>query len=254
VHPATLDVLHELGLLDELLELPHTEIPQTTINVGGRGFTMIDFRHLPTVCKFMVIMPQWDFLTFLAEKARRYPGFRLEMGTRAVGLLRSRGRITGVRARTADGEYVIESDLVIAADGRDSTLRESAGMRPRELGSAIDVLWWRLPKHTTSAPTLGYLRHGQILVTIDRGDYYQCGAIVPKGSFDRIRARGLEAFRASIAETAPPLAPVAGEITDWEAMTVASVARPMRGNTAQVGAMRKKGLSMAVGSSMTRAP
>ncbi|MFG1919670.1 FAD-dependent oxidoreductase [Micromonospora sp. NPDC048898] len=223
VHPATLEVMHELGLLDELLELPHTKVPQTTINVGGRGYQMIDFRHLPTVCKFLVIMPQWDFLNFLAEKARRYPGFTLEMGTRAVEVLRSDARVTGVRARNADGEFVIQSDLVIAADGRDSTLRASAGLRPRDLGSAIDVLWWRLPKHDTSAPTLGYLRHGQILVTIDRGDYYQCGAIVPKGAFDRIHARGLAAFRASIARTAPPLASVVGELTGWDAVKLLSV-------------------------------
>ena len=224
IHPSTLDLMSELGVLDEFLRLPHTQASQLGVVIGQKTFNLLDFRHLPTRCKFMAMMPQWDFLNFIATKAKRYPMFRLKMNTGVTDVLKRGNKIVGVRATTEQGEVEVLADLIVACDGRRSTVRRQAGMGVREFGVTIDVLWFRLPKGAdVQQPSLGYIRDGRILLTIDRGDYWQCGSIIPKGEFEEIEAQGLEAFRERIAHTAPILRSVVSELRDWEQVKLLSV-------------------------------
>jgi len=228
IHPATTDVLAELGLLEEFLRLPHTEVPELRLGVDGHTYGLVDFRHLPTRCKFMAFMPQWDFLTFLATQAQqRYPAFRLEMSTEATGLLRdddrAADRVTGVRARTPDGEVRIHAELTVACDGRFSLVRQHAGLPAREFAVPIDVLWFRLPRGQDAPPTLGYFGGGQIVLAIDRGDYWQCGTIIAKGTLAQVQAEGLDTFRARIARAAPFLTSGLDTLTDWDQVKLLSV-------------------------------
>lgn len=223
IHPATTEVLGELGLLEEFLQLPHTEVPELYLGVEGQTYALVDFRHLPTRCKFMAFMPQWDFLTFLATQGRRYRAFRLAMSTEATGLLRDGDRVIGVRARTPDGEIDIHAELTVACDGRSSMLREQAGLPVREFPMPIDVLWFRLPRETDAPPTLGHLAGGQIVLAIDRGDYWQCGTIIAKDTFAQVRAEGLDTFRARIARAAPFLTGGLHTLTDWDQIKPLSV-------------------------------
>jgi len=207
VHPSTLDVLAELGLLDDFLRRPHQELTRIRAFIEGEEVTLADFRHVPSRLKLIAFMPQWDFLSFLVDRAQRFPRFALRMQTEAVDLLRSGSRIRGVRARTPEGEIDVNADLVIAADGRTSVLRDRAGLRVRDLGAPMDVLWLRLPRQDDDPrESLGWVRRGRFLVLIDRGDYWQVGVVIPKGGFESVRAAGLEAFRRDLAATAPLLA------------------------------------------------
>jgi 2-polyprenyl-6-methoxyphenol hydroxylase-like FAD-dependent oxidoreductase len=207
IHPSTLDVIAELGLLDEFLALPHQQVRYAEGELGGRRFRFADFTHLPTRCKYIVFMPQWDFLSFIAEHAARLPTFRLMMCTEATDLLREGGRVRGVAARVAgaagrgaSSELEIRSDLVIGADGRGSVLRAAAGLEVRDLGAPMDVLWFKLAHAGDQHHlVLGRIEAGQALVMLDRGDYWQCAMIIRKGSEDAIRSRGIEAFRARVA-------------------------------------------------------
>jgi 2-polyprenyl-6-methoxyphenol hydroxylase-like FAD-dependent oxidoreductase len=224
IHPSTLDLMSELGVLDEFLRLPHTQASQLGVVIGQKTFNLLDFGHLPTRCKFMAMMPQWDFLNFIATKAKRYPMFRLKMNTGVTDVLKRGNKIVGLRATTEQGEVEVLADLIVACDGRHSTVRRQAGMGVREFGVTIDVLWFRLPKGAdVQQPSLGYIRDGRILLTIDRGDYWQCGSIIPKGEFEEIEAQGLEAFRERIAHTAPILRSVVNELRDWEQVKLLSV-------------------------------
>jgi 2-polyprenyl-6-methoxyphenol hydroxylase-like FAD-dependent oxidoreductase len=224
IHPSTLDLMSELGVLDEFLRLPHTRASQLGVVIGEKTFNLLDFRHLPTRCKFMAMMPQWDFLNFIATKAKRYPMFRLKMNAEVTDVLERGNKVVGVQAATEQGEVEVLADLIVACDGRHSTVRRQAGMSVREFGVTIDVLWFRLPKGAdVQQPSLGYIRDGRILLTIDRGDYWQCGSIIPKGEFEEIKAQGLEAFRNRIARTAPFLGSVVDELTDWEQVKLLSV-------------------------------
>jgi 2-polyprenyl-6-methoxyphenol hydroxylase-like FAD-dependent oxidoreductase len=224
IHPSTLDLMSELGVLDEFLRLPHTRASQLGVVIGEKTFNLLDFRHLPTRCKFMAMMPQWDFLNFIATKAKRYPMFRLKMNAEVTDVLERGNKVVGVQAATEQGEVEVLVDLIVACDGRHSTVRRQAGMSVREFGVTIDVLWFRLPKGAdVQQPSLGYIRDGRILLTIDRGDYWQCGSIIPKGEFEEIKAQGLEAFRNRIARTAPFLGSVVDELTDWEQVKLLSV-------------------------------
>ena len=224
IHPSTLDLMAELGLLEEFLRLPHTRVPEGGVVIGEKTFNLLDFRYLPTRCKFMAMMPQWDLLNFIATKAKRYPTFRLEMNAEVTDVTKRGNKIVGVRATTEQGEVEVLADLIVACDGRDSPVRRQAGMSVREFGVTIDVLWFRLPKGADmQQPTLGYLRDGRILITIDRGDYWQCASIIPKGEFEEIKAQGLEAFRERIARTAPILRSVVNELRDWEQVKLVSV-------------------------------
>ncbi len=221
VHPSTLELLAELGLLDAFLSRPHDEVRRITARVADRRITIADFSHLPTTCKFVALMPQWHFLDFLADEARRYPTFDLRMNCEAVGLIEEGGRIAGIE--TKDGG-AIRARLTIAADGRGSVLREDAGFERRDLGAPIDVLWFRLPKGATPRnETGGTFGAGTFVVQLDRGDYWQCAFVVPKGGADEVRARGIEAFRADVARAAPDLADVAGTLTDWDQVKLLSV-------------------------------
>jgi len=221
VHPSTLELLRELGLLDEFLKRPHDEIRKLTARVADREITIADLSHLPVVTKFVALMPQWDFLDFLAGEARHYPTFALRMEAEVVDLLIDDGRVTGVRLK--DGEEV-RAPLTIAADGRSSILRAKADLPKSDLGAPIDVLWFRLPKEKTPTNiTGGTFGAGTLVVEIDRGDYWQCAYVVPKGAADEIRAAGLEQFRSEVARAAPELASAVGTLTDWDQVKLLSV-------------------------------
>ncbi len=224
VHPSTLEVMHELGLLDELLALPHQEASQIRAFVGDTEITFADFSHLPTHCKFVAIMPQWDFLDFLAGHARRYPTFRLLLRAQVTGLVEEEGRVVGVRAQAPEGALEVRADLTVGADGRHSTVRACAGLKVDDVGAPIDVLWLRL-RWREGDPKLpvGRFDRGRILVMLYRGDYWQCAFVIPKGGYDEVRRRGLEAFRAEIAAVAPPLRDRVGALKSWDDVKLLTV-------------------------------
>jgi 2-polyprenyl-6-methoxyphenol hydroxylase-like FAD-dependent oxidoreductase len=226
IHPSTLEVMHELGLLAEFLERPHTETRVLGGQIGRDFVQVADFGHLPTRCKFIALVPQWDFLDFLAGHARRCPGFKLLMRAEVKDLIRDgAGRVVGVRAGRPEGELRVRADLVVGADGRHSTVRERAGLRVTELGAPIDVLWMRLSKRPGDlAQSLGRVDAGQVLVTIDRGDYWQCAYVIPKGGFEALRRGPVEAFRGRIAELAPDLLDRVGELRSWDDVRLLTVA------------------------------
>jgi len=224
VHPSTTEVMHELGLLDEFLrEVPHQTVEQLSIGFSGRTFDLVDFRHLPTACKYVVFMPQWDFLNFMADKAKRYPSFRLEMNTEATGLLWEGDRITGITAQARGGPVEIRADLTVACDGRWSIVREQSGLPVTEFPMPIDVLWFRLLRAESAPKTLGYFGEGQIVIAINRGEYWQCGTIIDKGGFERMKAEGLPAFQSKIATAAPFLTTGLTALTDWDQVKLLSV-------------------------------
>ncbi len=224
VHPSTLELMAELGLLDDFLKLPHQEVRSLKVAIGDQEYDGPDFSHLPTRCKFIALMPQWDFLNFLAEQGKRYPAFHLLMKAEVTDLIEESGRVAGVRAKTDEGDLEVRADLVVGADGRHSTVRQRAGMQVDDFGVPIDVLWFRLSKSIEEpSQVLGRIRNGKILVTIDRGDYFQCGLIIPKGAFDEIRRQGLEAFRAGIVSAAPFLADTVHELDSWDKVKLLTV-------------------------------
>jgi 2-polyprenyl-6-methoxyphenol hydroxylase-like FAD-dependent oxidoreductase len=224
IHPSTLELMHELGILDEFLTRPHQQVRQLTGRVAGESVTIGDFTHLPTHCKFLVLMPQWDFLDFLAGKARALDTFELRMETEVVGLIEEGGRIAGVRVKTAGGPQEIRAALVVGADGRKSVVREQAGLSVENLGAPIDVLWMRLSRRTDDpSQAFGYVENGHILVMFDRGDYWQCAFVIPKGAFDDIKRRGIEAFRADIALIVPDMRDRVGELRDWSDIKLLTV-------------------------------
>jgi 2-polyprenyl-6-methoxyphenol hydroxylase-like FAD-dependent oxidoreductase len=224
VHPSTTQLMHELGILDEFLQqVPHQNVEQLGIGFKGQTFDLIDFRHLPTACKYVVFMPQWDFLNFLADKAKRYPSFRLEMNTEVTGLVWEGDRVTGVTAQTPGDLVEIRADVTVACDGRWSVIREQSGLPLTEFPMPIDALWFRLPRGASAPETLGYLGGGQIILAINRGEYWQCGAIIDKGGFERVKAEGLLAFRSKVAVAAPFLATSLNALTDWDQVKLLSV-------------------------------
>ena len=224
VHPSTLEVMSELGLLDEFLKRPHQELRQFSGTVGSMAFKIADLSHLPVKCKFVALMPQWDFLDFLAEHARRYPNFHLLMQTEVTGLLQKDGAVTGVTAQTPNGPMTIGAHLVVGADGRHSTIREVAALPRDEFGVPIDVLWMRLPKRPDDPnAVLGRIAAGAIFVTIDRGDYWQCAFVIRKGGAESLRERGIEAFRSVLARVAPDFADRVAELRDWDEIKLLTV-------------------------------
>lgn len=224
IHPSTLDLIDQLGLRAEFLRIPQDSITTLDIVVGGTRLTPVDFGTLRGPNKRIALMPQWDFLDLLAREATAMKNFRLLMGTEAVDVLRGRGIATGVTAAGPDGPLRIKAALTVAADGRASRLRHAAGLRPETLGVSIDVLWFRLPTPPSRPPdTLGYLRNGTMLITIPRSGYYQMGMLIPKGSFVRMRALGLRAFRERIRANAPFLGEAAESLRDWADVKLLSV-------------------------------
>ncbi len=223
IHPSTLEVMHELGLLEAFLALPHTQVRELAGIIGGERIPIADFGRLPVRCPFIALMPQWDFLDFLAGHARRYPGFALRMSTGVVGLIDDGGRVVGVSATAPDGPLEVRADLVVGADGRDSTVRAAAGLRVETLGAPMDVLWFRLPRKPGDAgQLLGRVEAGRIFIMLDRGDYWQCGFVIAKGTLDEIRARGLAAFRDEVARLADARAE-ASALRDWEDVKLLTV-------------------------------
>jgi 2-polyprenyl-6-methoxyphenol hydroxylase-like FAD-dependent oxidoreductase len=225
IHPSTLSVMDDLGLLQEFLQLPHQRVERLTANVYGEAVTIADFTHLKASCPFLVMMPQWDFLDFLARKGRANPRFHLHMGTRATGVIERDGAVVGVRA-DQDGQMLdIRCDLAVAADGRHTTLRESAGLANEELGAPIDVLWFRLTRDPSNgnAQTGGYIRRNLFLVAINRDSYWQCAYVIPKGSLDKLRAAGLDALKANVRECAPFLNDAVDELRAWEDLKLLTV-------------------------------
>ena len=224
VHPSTLELMHELGLLEAFLELPHQEVTVLKAWFGDTELTLADFAHLPTHCRFIALMPQWDFLDFLAREARRYPAFRLLMRTEANTVIEEAGRIVGVRAETPQGALELRADLVIGADGRHSTVRQAAGLAVEELGAPLDVLWFRLPRFSGDPEeTAIRFGSGQLLVLLNRGEYWQAGYGIAKGSMDVIRAKGLPELHRHIAELAPFVRDRVGELDDWDKIKLLTV-------------------------------
>ncbi len=225
IHPSTLQVMHELGLLDDLLKLPHDKPDTLAIAVANDLIHLADLRHLPTRCKFIALMPQWDFLDFLAGQAKRYPGFHLLMKTEATGLIFNGDRIAGVSANGPDGQVEIRADLTIAADGRHSTLRRGAGFDVTTLGAPMDVLWMRLSRKPEDPPQImGKIATGRMMVMLNRTTYWQCAYLIPKGGFDKVRQAGLDAFRADITRLIPWLGDRPSELKDWDQVKLLTVA------------------------------
>jgi 2-polyprenyl-6-methoxyphenol hydroxylase-like FAD-dependent oxidoreductase len=224
VHPSTLELLFELGWLDDFLALAHNEIRTVSASIAGETVQIADLRHLPTHCKFVVLMPQWDFLNFLAQRGSRYPTFHLMMQTEAVGLIENEGRVVGVRAKTGDREIAIAAELVVGADGRHSTIRDLAGFTVEDLGAPMDVLWMRIPRDPGDpVQQLGTIRTGHMLVMLDRGDYWQCAYLIRKGGFDELKAAGIGALQRALAETVPALADRVALIDDWSKVSMLQV-------------------------------
>jgi 2-polyprenyl-6-methoxyphenol hydroxylase-like FAD-dependent oxidoreductase len=224
IHPSTLEVLHELGVLDEFLKRPHREIRDITGRVGRETLTLGDFSHLPTRCKFIALMPQWDFLNFVASEARAHATFRLLMQAQVTGLRESDGRVRGFVVTTSDGTIEIDADLVVGADGRHSEVRAKAGLVVEGLGAPIDVLWMRISRKPTDPEGLiGNLGAGIVFVMIDRDDYWQCAFVIPKGGIDDIHARGLPAFRDRIRSLVPFFGDRVEELNDWNEIRLLTV-------------------------------
>jgi 2-polyprenyl-6-methoxyphenol hydroxylase-like FAD-dependent oxidoreductase len=223
IHPSTMDVIGELGMLDEFLRRPFQRVDYAEGELGNERLRFADFTHLRTRCKFIALMPQWDFLNFIAERGRKYQGFRLMMQTEAVDLIREGHRVAGVAAQGRSGPLTIRADLVIGADGRHSHLRDAAGFKLRNLGAPMDVLWFKLSyRETRRHSVLGRLEAGQAMVLLDRGDYWQCALIIRKGTYDSVKARGIAAFRARVAKLAGrDNADEIGSFDDVKLLTVA---------------------------------
>ncbi len=224
IHPSTLEVMHELGMLDDLLKLPHQEASELIAQVGGVRVPIADFTHLPTHCKFLALMPQWDFLDFLAGRAAHFPSFHLWMRAEVQGLIEESGRVVGVEVMTAEGRREVRADLIVGADGRHSVVRQRARLEVLELGAPMDVLWFRLSRRPDDpANLMGTFGSGQIFVMINRDSYWQCGYVIAKGTIDEIRRRGIEAFRESITRIVPFTRDRVGEIGGWEAVSLLTV-------------------------------
>jgi 2-polyprenyl-6-methoxyphenol hydroxylase-like FAD-dependent oxidoreductase len=224
VHPSTLEVLNELGLLEGFLDLPHEKVESLGVIVGDSLFDVADFRHVPVTCKFVALMPQWDFLNFLSAQAKRFPSFHLLMQHEATDLVRDGDRITGVMAQNEGGAVQIRADLVVGCDGRHSLIRSAAGLEVTEHGVPIDVLWFRISRAPgDSAQVLGNVNYGKALILINRSDYFQAGLIIAKGSYDEIKARGINALRAEIRQIAPYLGERVNELHDWDQIKILTV-------------------------------
>jgi 2-polyprenyl-6-methoxyphenol hydroxylase-like FAD-dependent oxidoreductase len=224
VHPSTLQLMVELGLIDKFLQLPHQKVETLTGQVGAEHLQLVDFRQLPTHCKFIALMPQWDFLNFLAGQGKRYKTFDLRMQAEASDLIDENGRIAGLIANTPEGALTIRADLVVGCDGRHSTVREKAGLKSDDSGAPMDVLWFRVSrKDSDNADTFGHIEAGRLMVMFDRGDYWQCAYVIPKGGIERVKSEGLEAFRGRVVEMSPFLSDRVGELKTWDDIKLLSV-------------------------------
>ena len=224
IHPSTLELMYELGLLEEFLKHPHQEVRELRAVINGQTVPIADFTKLPTRCKFIAFMPQWDFLNFLSTHAKQFPSFQLLMQHEVVDLIFDQQRVTGVRAKTPRGELEIRADLIIGADGRQSIIQARAGLERQDFGVPIDVLWMRISKKLDDPQqTFGFFQQGKLLVLLDRGDYWQCGFVIPKGGFDEIKARGLQQLQNDIVGFAGFLGDRVAELDDWSKIKLLTV-------------------------------
>ena len=224
IHPSTLELMYELGLLEKLLEIRHTKVERVAVVVGGQRFEVADLTHLPTHAKFVALMPQWDLLNFLSAEAARYPGFTLRLGWEATGLIEENGVVTGVRVNTPDGPKEIRADLTVGCDGRHAVSREAAKLPLTEKGVPIDVLWFRISRQPTDPEAgLGYVNYGRLAVLIDRIDYFQVAYLIAKGDFPRIQQEGLDKFHENLVRIVPFLAGRTAEVDSWEKVKLLSV-------------------------------
>ncbi len=224
VHPSTLELIYELGLLDDFLKLPHRTVDRLSLQVGNRRIRLIDLTHLPTQCKYIALMPQWDFLNFLADQGRRYSQFDLRMRAEATDLIEEGDRISGVRVKTPDGELTVRADLVVGCDGRHSTIREKAGLQTDDYGAPMDAMWFRITRRESDgADVFGHIEAGAMLVMLDRGDYWQCAYVIPKGGIDRVKANGIEAFRNRVVALSPFLADRISELRSFDDVKLLTV-------------------------------
>ena len=224
IHPSTFELMHQLGLLDEFLKLPHQEYSRLSGIFNGHQAQIADFSRLPTRCKFIGFMPQWHFLNFLASHAKRLPGFDLRMNAEVTDLVRNGNRFTGVRAKAEGGDLEIQADLVIGCDGRSSVVRDRANMEVKEIGVPIDVLWMHISRRDTDPEhVFGFFRHGKLLVLINRDDYFQAGFVIPKGGIEDIKNRGLPALHNELVALAPFLRDRIVELDDWSKIKLLTV-------------------------------
>ena len=224
VHPSTLQVMDELGLIDDFLKLPHQELQKMEGKFGETTIRLADLSRLHVKYPFVAFMPQWDFLNFLREKGQRFPSLNVMMNAEATDLIWSGDTVVGVAAATSAGRLEIRSELTIGCDGRHSTVRGCAGLEVEEIGAPMDVLWFRASrKASDSADTFGHIEAGRIMVMFDRGDYWQCAYVIPKGGIERLKSEGLEAFRSRVVEMSPFLADRVGELKDWDDVKLLSV-------------------------------
>jgi 2-polyprenyl-6-methoxyphenol hydroxylase-like FAD-dependent oxidoreductase len=224
IHPSTMEVMHELALLDRFTQLPHQKVFQLYGQFGNSRIPIADFSHLPVHAPYIALMPQWDFLDFLVDEARRYPGFKLLMQAEATDLIQEAGEVKGVCVRTPEGPRELRAALTIAADGRHSLLRERAGLKVQDLGAPMDVLWFRLSRRPDDpVETMGRFEPGRIIVTLNRGTYWQCAFVIPKGDIKAIKAAGLSAFRANLETLLPLPADRPLDICSWEDIKLLTV-------------------------------
>jgi 2-polyprenyl-6-methoxyphenol hydroxylase-like FAD-dependent oxidoreductase len=224
VHPSTLELMCELGLIDEFLKLPHQKVAKLTGQIGAEHIAMVDFSHLPTRCKYVALMPQWDFLNFLAAQGKRYKTFDLRMKTDATDLIEDGGRVVGLLAQGPEGELTIRADLVVGCDGRHSTVREKAGLKSDDYGAPMDVLWFRLTRKAADSPdTFGHIEAGKMMIMLDRGDYWQCAYVIAKGGIEKLKGEGLEAFRKRVVEMSPFVGDRINELKSWDDVKLLSV-------------------------------
>lgn len=224
IHPSTLELMHELGLDRVFLQLPHQELTQVSLSLNASLIPVADFSQLPVHNRFIVFMPQWDFLNFLSDQARHFLNFRLLMQTEMTDLIWQNDRVVGVRANSPTGEVTIEADLVVGTDGRHSRVREQAKLPVRDFQVPIDVLWMRIPKDPSQTDqALGYINQGQFMVLIDRHDYFQCGYLIPKGQFDSIKQRGLTSLQDSILRMAPFVGKSVRTLASWDQISLLTV-------------------------------
>ncbi|MGB9324708.1 MAG: FAD-dependent oxidoreductase [Pseudolabrys sp.] len=225
VHPSTLEMIYELGLLDEFLKLPHSVVKQISLQIGKDRVIVGHFEHLPVHCKFIALMPQWDFLNSIADRGRRYQTFDLRMQTEAIDLIEENGRIDGVRAKSPEGELEIRAELIVGCDSRHSTIRTKAGLKSDDYGAPMDVMWFRLSHWPgDSEETVGHIESGRMMVMLNRNDYWQCAYVIPKGTAEEVRSAGLDKFRQVIADMSPFVRDRLGEIESWDQVKLLTVA------------------------------
>ena len=224
VHPSTLEIMHELGLLDDFLKLPHSRVKSVRFQIGGDRLTLGNFDTLPVHCKFIALMPQWDFLNFLSERAKCFPNFDLRMCAEATDLVIDGERVAGLRAKTPEGVMEFRAPLTVGCDGRHSTLRKRARLESDNFGVPMDVLWFRVARAEGDAKeVVGHIEKGRMLVMLNRSNYWQCAYVIPKGGADAVKRKGLEEFRETIVALEPFLGSRMNEIDTWDKVKLLAV-------------------------------